>query len=104
MKTEKPKSLSAIDREWKAANKPDYSVPFLAGWNSSETGAANPHLLTSNNSDAFILGRFARTLGFPAGLADTAKKSTGYKWKLGASTFVVHGRSVSLVSCHPVLP
>lgn len=86
----------------KARKSSDYAVPFLAGWNSSDTGATNPHLLTSKNSDAFVLGAFARGLGFPASLADTAHKSTGYRWKLGASLFEIHGRSVRLVSSVPV--
>ena len=79
-----------------------YVAPFVAGWNSADTGERNPYLLTSNNSDAWELGRFSRTLGFPASLADAAHKSRGYFWKLGASKFEVHGRSVRLVSSHPV--
>lgn len=80
----------------------DYSIPFTSGWHSLETGVTNPHLITSNNSDAYELGRFVRTLGFPVAMAGEAHKSTGYKWKLGASVFEVHGRSVRLVSSVPL--
>lgn len=68
---------------------------FADGFQSGQY-AQNPYLLTSENSDAFVLGVWARQNGKrpPA----TIKKSRGATWRLDESLYAVDGESVVLKS------
>ncbi len=52
----------------------------------------NPHISTSNMSDAFWLGAFAAKLGLPANAP--LHKSRGYFWFLNDVKYLVEGKRI----------
>lgn len=56
----------------------------------------NPYLLTSDNSDAFVFGAWAKLQGMV--MPGTLKKSRGNSWKVDGSVYKIDGNDVTLVS------
>jgi hypothetical protein len=72
----------------------DYRNQFTAGWHS-DVGDPCPFLLTSNNADAWILGRFAFHNGLSAPVkAKDLVKNRGYIWTLNGVAYHVSGKNV----------
>jgi hypothetical protein len=67
---------------------------FIDGWRSITAGATNPHLLTSDCSDAWVLGRWAAENGIDITVAMTVKKSRGYHWRMNGLMYRVDGVAV----------
>jgi hypothetical protein len=70
---------------------------FIDGWRSLTSGARNHFLLTSDSSDAWVLGRWAAENGIDIAVAMTVKKSRGYTWKMNGKMYRVNGVAVSSV-------
>lgn len=70
------------------------SETFARGWLSASTDE-NPFLLTSNSSDVWLLGRWARERGIPATAA--VHKSKGYTWKLEGHLIRVEGTRITVI-------
>lgn len=72
----------------------EYLAPFTEGHLAGDL-ANNPHLLTSNHSDAFVLGVWCANRSWP--ISQTVHKSRGYFWRVGGCLFRVDGETVKFI-------
>lgn len=76
----------------------DYRNQFTEGFHSVDIGQECPYLLTSNYSDAWMLGRYAATHGLSApARASDLRKSRGHTWKLRDNVYCIDGTDIERI-------